>query len=335
MRFTFPQLEAFYWICRLGTFQAAARHLHLSQPTVSVRIRQLQDALGRTLFERAGRGVHPTVEGTALLGYAEQALGLALQIEKVGSARSSARVLMRVGAPETFAMACLADLTNLLMRDHSELKLEVTIANSAELTDLLHARRLDLAFITDPDFDRRLRAEALGGHEMMWVASPQFKLPEIVRPSDILPHQIISNPHPSVMFRLMMQWFRSANMEPPRMHTCTSLTVMARLAAAGVGVSLLPPSIVSAELAAGTLRTHAARPRIPVVNMFAVYYASEESVSTRAVIGATRKVLASKRFLWPLRPREGARKTPAPSNGRKRMVQKASIERSALQRPHI
>ena len=254
MRFTFPQLEAFYCICRLGTFQSAARHLHLSQPTVSVRIRQLQEALGKTLFERAGRRVHPTVEGAALLGYAEQALGLALQIEKVGSARSSARVLMRVGAPETFAMACLADLTNLLVRDHTELKLEVTIANSAELTDLLHQRKLDLAFITDPDFDRRLRAEPLGGHEMMWVAAPRFNLPEIVRPSDVLPHQIISNPQPSVMFRLMMQWFRSAGMEPPRMHTCTSQTVMARLAVAGVGVSLCrldssPPSLRPAACA--------------------------------------------------------------------------------------
>jgi len=320
MRFTFPQLEAFYWICRLGTFQAAARHLHLSQPSISVRIRQLQGALGSTLLERAGRKVHPTLEGAALLGYAEQALGLALQIEKVGSARSSARVLMRVGAPETFAMACLADLTNLLMRDHNELILEVTIANSAELTDLLYARKLDLAFITDPDFDRSLRAEQLGGHEMVWVAPPQFNLPEIVRPSDILPHQIICNPHPSVMFRLMMQWFRGAGLEPPRMHTCTSLTVLARLAAAGVGVSLVPPSIVAAELAAGTLRTHAARPRIPIVNMYAVYYASEEDASTRAVIGATRKVLASKRFLWPLRPRESGKQSFARGGRRLRII---------------
>jgi DNA-binding transcriptional LysR family regulator len=299
MRVTFPQLEAFYWICRLGTFQAAAQHLHLSQPTVSIRIRQLQSALGKTLLERAGRQVHPTAAGSALFAHAEQALGLALQIEKVGSTRAPARVLMRVGAPETFAMACLADLTSLLVREHTELKLEVTIANSAELTALLHARKLDLAFITDPDFDRRLRAEPLGGHEMLWVAAPQFDLPEIVRPADILPHQIICNPHPSVMFRLMMQWFRSAGAELPRMHTCTSLTVMARLAASGVGVTLLPPSIVAAELAAGALRTHAARPRIPGVNMFAVFH--EENASTRAVIGATRKVLARKRFLLPQR----------------------------------
>src|SRR5262245_8721976 len=142
MRFTLPQLEAFYWVARLGTFQAAARHLHVSQPTVSVRIRELEKALGVALFERDQRYARLTVEGSGLVGYAEQTLGLALQIERIGTLRSSARVLLRLGAPEMFAMAGLPDLINLLMQLHPELKLEVTVANSLELSAMLIERRL-------------------------------------------------------------------------------------------------------------------------------------------------------------------------------------------------
>ena len=46
-RITFAQIEAFYWIARLGTFREAARQLNVSQPTISLRIRDLERVLGR------------------------------------------------------------------------------------------------------------------------------------------------------------------------------------------------------------------------------------------------------------------------------------------------
>jgi Bacterial regulatory helix-turn-helix protein, lysR family len=57
MRFTLAQLKAFYWIAKLGTVRDAARHLNLAQPTVSLRIRDLETALGTMLFERLGRAL--------------------------------------------------------------------------------------------------------------------------------------------------------------------------------------------------------------------------------------------------------------------------------------
>jgi len=52
MRFTLHQLEAFVWTARLGTVHAAARHLHLTQPAISHRIRDLEEELGTQLFDR-------------------------------------------------------------------------------------------------------------------------------------------------------------------------------------------------------------------------------------------------------------------------------------------
>jgi DNA-binding transcriptional LysR family regulator len=54
MHHTFAQLEAFYWVARTGGFRAAAARLHLTQPTVSQRVRDLEAALGCTLFDRGG-----------------------------------------------------------------------------------------------------------------------------------------------------------------------------------------------------------------------------------------------------------------------------------------
>src|SRR5258706_10696457 len=80
-RFSLAQLEAFRWICRLGTFHAAAEHLHLAQPSVSQRIRELESALDARLFERRGNGARLTAEGEILLRYAEQGLSLFDEME--------------------------------------------------------------------------------------------------------------------------------------------------------------------------------------------------------------------------------------------------------------
>lgn len=301
MRFTLAQLEAFYWVARLGTFLAAAEHLHLSQPTVSIRIRDLEQVLGAGLFERQGRNVRLTVEGAGLLGQAERMLGLATQIEGWGSRNRGSRVLLRLGATEMFAVACLARLTEWLTHAQPEVKLEVTIANSFALMPLINERQLDLAFIANPDIDRRLRAEPLGHLQMSWVGSSRLDLPATVRPADLMTYQIITNPHPSLMFRIAMDWFRGAGVEPLSVHTCNSPLVIARLTAAGVGVSVLPPSVFEAELAAGTVRMLRARPSIPRTTMFAVYHASEGSAGLKSVIEASKAVIASTRLLLPIK----------------------------------
>ena len=50
MQFSLAQLEALHWVVRLGSFRAAATRLNLTQPAVSVRIRELEAAAGGKLF---------------------------------------------------------------------------------------------------------------------------------------------------------------------------------------------------------------------------------------------------------------------------------------------
>ncbi|WP_147707645.1 helix-turn-helix domain-containing protein, partial [Microvirga massiliensis] len=69
MRITLAHLEAFVWIARLGSVKEAARQLNLAQPTISLRLRDLEDETRTVLFERSS-GMRLTHEGEALLGHA-------------------------------------------------------------------------------------------------------------------------------------------------------------------------------------------------------------------------------------------------------------------------
>jgi DNA-binding transcriptional LysR family regulator len=301
MRFTLAQLETFYWISRLGSFRAASQRLNLAQPTISLRIRELESALGTPLFQRIGRRVRLTADGAALVGDAERLLGIAGSIDARARVGSPVRGLLRFGAPESFALVCLPGLVRLLEEAHPELNLEVTIETSSDLMAMLNERALDLAVLTNPDSDDRyLRTEALGRHEMAWIAPGALKFPTPVRPDDLTRCQIICNSRPSPMFRMVLGWFRSAGVEPLRFSFCNSLTMIARLTTDGVGVSMLPPAILAAELQAGTLQLLPSRPPIAKATMFATYHASNSSPPVSIVIDAIRNVLIATKFLLPL-----------------------------------
>src|SRR6202045_3103028 len=106
----FKMLETFMWVANLRSFRGAAEKLNTTQPAVSMRIAQLEDALGVRLLERDRRLVAPTQKGQEMLRYAERLVRLrAEMIEAVGD-RSTMRGLVRLGVSETIVHTWLPTL---------------------------------------------------------------------------------------------------------------------------------------------------------------------------------------------------------------------------------
>jgi DNA-binding transcriptional LysR family regulator len=298
MKPTLAQIEAFHWIARLGSFQAAAAHLHLGQPTVSVRIRNLERATGLTLFERQGRRVRLTAVGAGLALKSERLLALAAEI--AGPGLDPLQSGLRLGAPDAFAMVCLPRLLQLLEREYPALQVALTVENSAVLNQRLNDRELDVAFLVNPECAAHVRAEPLGRQDIAWVASPRLDLPRRpVRPADLARYQLFTNPEPSRLIDLMRDWFARAGMVAPRISTCNSLSVITRLTVVGAGVSLLPTAIIASELRSGSLRRLAIRPSITMQRLFAAYQSEQAGPGIATILSITRAVLARTKFLLP------------------------------------
>jgi DNA-binding transcriptional LysR family regulator len=300
MRVTLAQLEAFYWISRLGSFREAADHLHLAQPTISLRIRDLEDALGQRLFDRIGRQVRLTNDGEVLLENAGSVLGLVRQMhERVGSMQPVGGIV-RLGVPETFALICLPKLLQRLAEEHPALRVELDIGTSSALADDLIAGRIDVAFVADPVEEPRLRLLPLGKHRMVWTAAPTLIAAGPVRPADLRTMPVISNPAPTPQYRVVMDWFRNQGLTPLRHSFCNSVIVIAHLVRAGVGASILPLSMIQADIDRGDLVVLAAQPEVPPSLMYACYQGAEGKANVDAVIRATGEVLRTLAFLEPL-----------------------------------
>jgi DNA-binding transcriptional LysR family regulator len=295
-RLTLAQLEAFFWAVELGSVQAAARQLHLAQPTVSLRLRDLENALGVQVFERAGRGIRPTANGLGLLDRAKTVLR---EIDRIREPLDQAPVagVVRVGVAEGVAMVLLAPLVRTLREDHPALRPEFTVATSAALEPDLAKHELDLAILVNPVGHSGVRLIPLGLQPTSFMAAPSWGLSGKVRPADLRHIPIVSNPPPSAMFRQTQDWFAAAGIEPTRIDMCSSVTVSAHLIASGVAVGVLPHKMVERQLAEGALAILQTDPPVSDGRVYAAYRDGGESRVIDAFIHSLRGVLASMDYL--------------------------------------
>ena len=110
----------------------------------------------------------------------------------------------------------------------------LTIDRTAVLHQKLAQRELDLAFVVGPAgelmVEPYLRMVPLGIMTHAWVAGPQLGLAgRWIEPKHLLPYQVFTQPEPSILMTLVMNWFGSAGLEPQRLGTCNSLSVILRL----------------------------------------------------------------------------------------------------------
>lgn len=293
-RFSLAQLEAFRWICRLGTFHAAAERLSVTQPSISQRIRELESALEVKLFERRGSGMRLTAEGEILLRYSEQ--GLALFDELEGRLRTGDPLQgsLRMGASDTVAMTCLPDMVSALEARYPQLRVELNVSNSLVLWDLLIRRKLDIAFLSGARQHRSLHVEPLGRTEVAWVSSPKRRLVERgpLRPRDLGGVSILSMPAPSPLNDLLVDWCTSDGSPPPAFSTCNNIAVIARLLSAGVAASVLPVCTVQREIDSGELLRYEAQPPLPPRRLSAAYPAASRGPGVEALLEHARRAMA-------------------------------------------
>ena len=171
------------------------------------------------------------------------------------------RGVLRLGGSDGFAMVCLGECLNALKPSHPDLRVAVTVGNSRMLEQKLQDGELDLAILSDAHATRELRTRVLGQQEIAWVGSAALDLGPAPTTAELLGQQIFTNPAPSHLFTVLMDWFGASGLPSPPLSSCDSVAVIANLVAAGAGISILPVCIVQPQLAAGTCGASMLRPR--------------------------------------------------------------------------
>ncbi|WP_028795691.1 LysR family transcriptional regulator [Thalassobaculum salexigens] len=240
-------LADFNLVARHEGVGRAARASGRPKATLSRRVAELEASLNLRLFERGGRALKLTEEGRALF---ERTAALLTDLEETTLAISSGGTIprgrLRISAPLLFSQTAMGKLAADFALMHPEVRLEVTTEDRA--VDMVE-EAYDLVIRVNPDRDESLVGRVFLRDRLVVVASPD------VRPS------ADGSPIPAVVrgkAEMSETWTVSTatGKSPLAVRPCLSLSSLLMVRDAvrmGVGAAQLPISLVSHDLAAGTL----------------------------------------------------------------------------------
>lgn len=138
-------------VVRTGNMSAAAKELYISQPAVSMSIKQLEERMGSTLLVRTAKGVRTTPEGDILYEYLEQALGLIKTAEKkYFEMVNMENGEIKIGASDTVIAHFLMPYLEKYHTLYPDINIKVTNKTTYETLKLLKNGSVDLCFINLP-----------------------------------------------------------------------------------------------------------------------------------------------------------------------------------------
>jgi DNA-binding transcriptional LysR family regulator len=193
MHISLRQIRIFEAVGRVGSYTRAAEVLHLSQPAVSMQIKQLEKDTGITLFERRGRKMHLSNPGRELLRYATQVLhaynDMIGTIEGMKEISSGHLVVSVATTANYFATKLLAEFTG----QHEGVTVTLDVTNRQRLLDQLENHEPDLVIMGEPPRGHSLQSEQFMENPLVVIAAPGHVLAgkEFLKLADVLDEQFI------------------------------------------------------------------------------------------------------------------------------------------------
>lgn len=181
MHITLRQLQVFEAAARLGGYTRAAEALHLSQPAVSMQIRQLEGQAGMPLFDQIGKKLHLTDAGRTLYSHAQSILAQVheaqLELEEMRGVRRGQLNITIASTANYFAPRLLAAFC----QRHPEVKVSLDVSNREHILELLHETDKDLAIMGRPPEPSDLVAHPFMENPLVVIAAPSHPLAQASR----------------------------------------------------------------------------------------------------------------------------------------------------------
>jgi LysR family hydrogen peroxide-inducible transcriptional activator len=245
---TLRQLRYFEALARHGHFGRAAEACSISQPALSMQIKELEQALGGVLLERNARQVALTKFGDEL---AQRVRDILRSVDELGDfARASRDRLVgrfRIGMIPTIAPYLLPQVIGDLKRTHPEVDIHVRETVTPKLIQELAEGRLDTAIVALPVSEPSLTEVALFAENFLLVRPVEDEATPVPS-SEKLREMRLLLLEEGHCFRDQALSFCNMQSSPPReILDASSLSTLVQMVSAGIGVTLIPEMAVAVE----------------------------------------------------------------------------------------
>ncbi|MDL2402668.1 hydrogen peroxide-inducible genes activator [Rhizobium mayense] len=245
---TLKQLRYFEALARHGHFGRAADVCAISQPALSMQIKELEESLGTELFERGMRQVRLTSFGEA---FALRVRDILRSVDELGDlARASQDRLvgrLRIGVIPTIAPYFLPQIIANLTRMHDGLDIHIRETLTSRLVQELTDGRLDAAIVALPVSEPSLTEVALFSENFVLVRPSEDEGKPVPNREALREMRLLLLEEGHCFRDQALSFCNMRSMLPRELLDGSSLSTLVQMVSAGIGVTLIPEMAVSVE----------------------------------------------------------------------------------------
>ena len=236
------QLEYFEAVSRLRSFTQAAREHHVSQPSITVAMRKLEEELGITLFERSSQQTNLTDDGRRFLVRVQAILAEVKETFRVvNDIRQNRKQTLRLGIPPFLGSWILPIIFTHYVKQHPDVELRVHDMGTHEILDELEKDNIDLGLVVLSGELQGLESAVVSKGELQLLlpkGHPFAMLDEV--PFDQLAEQDVIMYGPGTFInRRILQEFAQHGITPRVVHSPQQLATLLNLVTSGAGISFV------------------------------------------------------------------------------------------------
>ncbi|WP_413303244.1 LysR family transcriptional regulator [Bacillus sp. 1P10SD] len=270
----FQWLNTFVTAADCGNFRRTAELLYISQPSVTVHIKQLEKELGILLFHREGRKIKLTEEGKRYLIHAKRLLEVyQYGLEDLNTFSQGYTRKLTLGISPLIADTILPYVLKSYTKKFPEVEISVKIIESVEIEQAVLREEVDLGLSCLNSTNQSLICNLLAKDSVILVAPHDGRDSESAPPLEVeevlTTHYLLTHNHPGywdLLSRVVKNKYPSV-----RMMKVSQVHITKRFIIEGLGVSFLPTSTVRRELLEGRLiEVHCESINLPEANTYAI-----------------------------------------------------------------
>jgi DNA-binding transcriptional LysR family regulator len=249
------QLEAFVEVARRGSVSRAAEALYATQPTITARLKGLEQELDAKLFLRSQRGMRLSDAGRAFLPFAERTIDTVTSGRRLLELARGESGQLALGAAPAVSTYVLPRILTRFRRTHPKVALAVRTGHSEEVLELVLREQVQIGLcraLRHPEIE----AIPLYEDELVLVVDPRHPFAEQaeIGPDQLTEVQLILFDRTSSYHRLTSDFFEEVGAVPRGIMELDNIDAAKKMVEQGLGVALLPHTAVAAELEGGSLR---------------------------------------------------------------------------------
>jgi DNA-binding transcriptional LysR family regulator len=249
-------LQVFLSVSKHLNYTRAGEEINLSQPSVSVRIRQLESELRVKLFEQLGKKVVLTDAGQLLVPYANRVIAAVDDAHHaIDELQGLERGSLRIGASTTPGMYLVPQVVARFKRSHPKIDIHLRIKDTRDVEDGVLSNEFDFGFVGGHLAAAEVSAHAWLTDELLLVVSPDHRLrnKKTVRKQDLAGESFIVRESGSATRATIVTQLQQANFELETVIEMENPESIKKAVQSGLGIAFISKFAIATELKAKTL----------------------------------------------------------------------------------